>query len=222
LVFGNWGTGQHYIVKPYEVANTTDPNTFTIRDKDYPNHFLYADRDGVVQMGEKKEDDPDIRWILRIAEKTRAITQSVLFENAFTNMTIDVPEASSKPGVKVIQYPINKRFNQRFKLIFNKESNTYFIENVKSKLILEIKDESEKEGANIIQRKNTKSLHQQWFLENQGKDLYLIRSALKPELFIGIKNNEFKECAELVTTKREDFALWRILGEFQRQEYTLV
>ena len=34
-------------------------------------------------------------------------------------MTIDVPEASMKQGVKVIQYPINKRFNQRFRLVFN-------------------------------------------------------------------------------------------------------
>lgn len=34
-------------------------------------------------------------------------------------MTIDVPQASSKQGVRLIQYPINKRFNQRFRLIFN-------------------------------------------------------------------------------------------------------
>ena len=53
-------------------------------------------------------------------------------------MTIDVPEASSKPNVKVIQYPINKRFNQRFRLVFNQETNTYLLENVKSKLVLEI------------------------------------------------------------------------------------
>jgi len=59
-------------------------------------------------------------------------------------MTIDVPEASSKQGVKLIQYPINKRFNQRFKLVFNQESNTYFIENVKSKLVMDIKDKNEK------------------------------------------------------------------------------
>lgn len=57
-------------------------------------------------------------------------------------MTIDVPQASSKQGVKLIQYPINKRFNQRFRLIFNQESNTYTIENVKSKLVIDIKDAS--------------------------------------------------------------------------------
>ena len=57
-------------------------------------------------------------------------------------MTIDVPEASSKPNVRIVQFPINKRFNQRFRLVFNNETNTYLIENVKSKLVLEIKDES--------------------------------------------------------------------------------
>lgn len=107
-------------------------------------------------------------------------------------MTMDVPQASSKPGEKIIQYPINKRFNQRFRLIFHYETNTYCIENVKSKLVLDIKGESDKEGANIIQWNHTQGLNQRWYLENQGKDLYLIRSALKPELFIGIKNNEFK------------------------------
>ena len=65
LVFGNWGTGQHYVVKHYE--NTSDPNVFVFRDRDNPNAYMYADRDGVIQLGEKKDDDPDIRWILRIA-----------------------------------------------------------------------------------------------------------------------------------------------------------
>jgi arabinogalactan endo-1,4-beta-galactosidase len=88
---------------------------------------------------------------------------------------------------------------------------------VKSKLVLDIKDSSEKEGASIIQWENNQGLNQRWYLENQGKDLYLIRSALKPDLFIGVKNNEFKEGVELVTTKNEDFSLWRILGEFDHQ-----
>lgn len=79
-------------------------------------------------------------------------------------MTMDVPEASSKPGVKIIQYPINKRFNQRFRLILQRENNTYLIENVKSKLLLDIKGESEKEGANIIQYQPTKGLNQRWYL----------------------------------------------------------
>lgn len=64
LAFGNWGVGQHYSIKIYERA---EPNTFHIRDKDNPNVYLYADRDGVVQIGERDEDAPEIRWILRIA-----------------------------------------------------------------------------------------------------------------------------------------------------------
>lgn len=74
------------------VPNAKQPNTFHIKDKDNQHVFLYADvRDGVVQLGEKDDFAQETRWILKIAEKTRAITQSVLFQNAFTNMTIDVP-----------------------------------------------------------------------------------------------------------------------------------
>lgn len=42
-------------------------------------------------------------------------------------MMIDVPGASSKSGEVLVQYPVNKRFNQRFKLIYNYETNTYKI-----------------------------------------------------------------------------------------------
>jgi len=78
LVFGNWGQGQHYNVKM--IPNAKEPNTFHFKDKDSEHMFLYADiRDGVVQLGEKDDSAQETRWILKIAEKTRAITQSVLF-----------------------------------------------------------------------------------------------------------------------------------------------
>ena len=65
LAFGNWSYGQHYVVKNAESGQ--DPNTFVIRDRDNSNMYLYADRDGIIQLGEKKDNDPDIRWILRVA-----------------------------------------------------------------------------------------------------------------------------------------------------------
>lgn len=95
-------------------------------------------------------------------------------------MVVDVPEASSKPGEILVQYPVNKRFNQRFKLIFNPQNNTYVIENVKSGLVIDIKEMSKKEGGAIIQYNNNEGTNQKWFIENQGKDLYLIRSVMCP------------------------------------------
>ena len=53
LEFGNWAYGQHYVIRNGEQGGT-EPNVFTIRDKDALNVYLYADRDGVIQMGEKK------------------------------------------------------------------------------------------------------------------------------------------------------------------------
>ena len=53
---------------------------------------MYADRDGVIQFGELQSSKQEQgQWILKIAEKTSAVTQSVLLENAFTNYVIDVP-----------------------------------------------------------------------------------------------------------------------------------
>ena len=57
LVFGNWGIGQHYVIKHCEIPGA-EVNSFTIRDRDASNYYLYADRDGIVQLGEKSEDDP--------------------------------------------------------------------------------------------------------------------------------------------------------------------
>lgn len=201
LTYGDWRKGQLFWIerRPHPV----DPNIFIISERKGSSSFFYADSDGILQFGEKDPAAKEIMWSLRIAEKTRAITQSVLFENAYTNMIMDVPGASSKQGEVLVQYPVNKRFNQRFKLIFHQEGNCYTIENVKSGLVVDIQGASKKEGSSIIQWTNNDGANQRWFLENQGKDLYLIRSVLVPELFIGIKNNSPKECAELLTTKTE-------------------
>jgi hypothetical protein len=199
LTYGDWRNGQLFWIERCPFGD--DPNTFVISEKKGSRSYFYADSDGILQFGEKDPNAKEIQWVLSIAEKTRAITQSVLFENAFTNMIIDVPGASSKVGETLVQYTVNKRFNQRFKLMYTYESNTYRIENVKSGLAIDIKDGSRKEGASIIQWTPHEGSNQRWFIENQGKDLYLIRSVLNPELFIGIKNNNPKECAELITTK---------------------
>lgn len=220
LAFGDWKKGQLFHIE--RCTTTNDPNVFLISERKGSRSYFYADSDGVLQFGERDPNAKEIQWSLSIAEKTRAITQSVLFENAFTNMMIDVPGASSKQGEVLVQYPVNKRFNQRFKLHYSIESNTYQIENVKSGLVMDIKDASKKEGASIIQWGPNDGANQRWYIENQGKDLYLIRSVLNPDLLIGIKGNSPKECAELATTKSEEFALWRILGEFPKQSFDLV
>lgn len=117
LVFGDWGKGQLFWIE--RKPNPIDPNIFTICEKKGSTSFFYADSDGVLQFGEKNPDAKEIMWSFRIAEKTRAITQSVIFENAYTNMSIDVPGASSKQGEVLVQFPVNKRFNQRFRVVFH-------------------------------------------------------------------------------------------------------
>lgn len=55
---------------------------------------------------------------------------------------LDVPEASDKKGVQIIQYPCNFRFNQKWILKKVDENNGcgyYTIKNAKSGLYLDIK-----------------------------------------------------------------------------------
>ena len=50
----------------------------------------------------------------------------------------------------------------------------------------------------------------------------MIKCAFDPRLWIGTKGNSLKLGSELVTTSSEECALWRILGEFNKQVYDLV
>lgn len=162
LTFGDWKKGQLlWIERP---PSNMDSNCFVISERKGSTSYFYADSDGILQFGEKDPNAKEILWTLRIAEKTRAITQSVLFENAYTNMIIDVPGASSKQGEVLVQYPVNKRFNQRFKVVYYENGNCYRIENVKSGLVIDIAGGSKKEGTQIIQWPNNDGENQRWYL----------------------------------------------------------
>lgn len=76
---------------------------------------------------------------------------------------MDVPEASDKLEIQIIQYPCNYRFNQKW--ILKKSGDNYHIINAKNKLYLDIKNENHKEGTPIIQYAFTGNLNQQWRLE---------------------------------------------------------
>lgn len=117
---------------------------------------------------------------------------------------LDVPEATEKTGIEIIQYPCNFRFNQKW--IFTKVDEVagygfYTIMNAKTGQYLDIKGESDKEGTPIIQYDYHQSKNQIWRLEPQGKRTYLIRSALNRDLLMGIKDNSLKEGAGLVTSR---------------------
>jgi hypothetical protein len=52
LGFGEWKPAQLFVV---EAAINAVPNAFVIREKAGSRNFFYADRDGVLQFGERDE-----------------------------------------------------------------------------------------------------------------------------------------------------------------------
>ena len=94
---------------------------------------------------------------------------------------IDVPAGSHKDGCKLIQYPLNNRFNQRFNIY--KSGRFFKIGNLNSKLFVTV----DKKGTEVAQKKQCDELFQMWSIEYQGKNIFLIRSAMNEDLLLGIR-----------------------------------
>lgn len=78
---------------------------------------------------------------------------------------MDVPRASDKPRQTICQYPLNGRFNQRWKIRrFENSSFIVTISNLKSKHYLQINDGKDKEGISICQEEYTGDAAQLWIL----------------------------------------------------------
>lgn len=141
------------------------------------------------------KDRSNCIWEIVLVHHNSYINQSCYIECAFSNMVLDVPQASEKSGTKICQYPCNNRFNQRWKLV--KQVDTKFgecfeIVNLRNGLSLDVKGESKKPGTPIIQYKSTKKDNQLWAIEYQGKNIYMIRSMMDKGLYLGVRDNSLK------------------------------
>ena len=79
-----------------------------------------------------------------------------------------------------------------------------------------IKGKSERERTVIVQslmEKDNKG--QLWKLKHEGLSLYIIESRLKEGLYLGVSHHSMNEMASIATTAREEYAFWRILGNFE-------
>ena len=56
--------------------------------------------------------------------------------NASSGKALDIPSATFEPDTRIIQYGINKRFNQRW--VFKKYGNAYLIVSLFNGLVLDI------------------------------------------------------------------------------------
>ena len=72
---------------------------------------------GKVHMKDTNVPDDRCVWELSLVLNNKIINRSCYIEYAYSNMVLDVPKASDKPGISICQYPCNNRFNQRWNLI---------------------------------------------------------------------------------------------------------
>lgn len=133
-------------------------------------------------------------------------------EFAYSNLVLDVPCASTKAGMAIIQYSTNNRFNQRWTLA--KVGSAYRILNFKSKLCLSIRGQSKKAGTKVVQEEvNGEDRTQEWLLEKQGERLYIVRSAAFEKIYLGVERKSMNEGAGIETTSEEEYAFWRLIGD---------
>lgn len=173
LRFGEWKANQLFFLQRADAKNY--PNLFWIRQDRDSNKHLMVTESGVA-CKETNHPNENCLWELMLARGNEVINRSCYIEYAFSNMVLDVPRASEKPGVAICQYPCNNRFNQRWNLY--KHGDFYQIQNLKTKMFLDVKGESKKPGAAIIQWSSTGAVNQLWKIEYQGKNIFLIRSAM--------------------------------------------
>lgn len=125
-------------------------------------------------------------WRFEEITENNTITQSFMLINRHSSKALDVLGGSLSPGERIIQYTINRKFNQRWRWI--KHDKGYVIQSIHSGLFLDIAGESRESGAKVIQWSWTGNPNQQWLAEaalNNG--FYKIRSIHEPTMYLSIK-----------------------------------
>lgn len=120
LRFGNWGSYQLFLVQKQN-------NFILFKSHCNPSYYLTF-KDGALRLARINKEDRSFFWCLQESIKNEKIEKTCYFENAYSNLVMDVPEAS-QDKCKIVQYPFNNRFNQRFEL---KPVQNYFM--IKSKV----------------------------------------------------------------------------------------
>lgn len=145
---------------------------FAITDSKYPGFFPYywiktsekGDRglyyEGILKYGIFDPNAENHLWRFEEVTENNTITQSFMLINRYSSKALDVPGGSLSAGERIIQYQINRRFNQRWRWI--KHDKGYVIQSIHSGLFLDIAGESRESGAKVIQWKWTGHPNQQW------------------------------------------------------------
>jgi hypothetical protein len=120
---------------------------------------------------------------------------SFVLINRLSGKALDVPGSTLNPGERIIQYTINRRFNQRWRWV--KHDKGYLIQSMQSGLFLDIAGESRAAGGKVIQWSRTGNPNQQWLPEAVGNGVYKIRSIHESSMFLAIKGESIDDGGKL-------------------------
>lgn len=79
------------------------------------------------------------------------IFNSALIQFAYSGLYLDIPGSSLKSGCNIIQFRLNSRCNQRWKLTKIRQTTDYMITSVRSKMCLTVKGGKSKAGTVVVQ-----------------------------------------------------------------------
>ena len=130
--------------------------------------------------------------------------------NFNSGKALDIPFSTFDPDTRLIQYSLNKRFNQRW--VFVRCGNGYLIKSLFNELVLDIANESKEGGSEVITWKETGRSNQLWMPQPAGTNCcYKLASLHAPGMYLCIKKQSMDDYGELEIWDHENPSMyWKI------------
>lgn len=145
---------------------------FSITKSDYLGFFTYywirtsakGDKgiylEGSLKYGNFDPNGENHLWRIEEVKVNNTVNSSCVLINKLSGKALDVPGATMEPGERIIQYEINRRFNQRWRWV--RHDKGCIIQSIQNGLALDIAGAGRDSGEKVIQWHRTGNTNQQW------------------------------------------------------------
>jgi hypothetical protein len=135
-----------------EYGKQKSSQLFAINKAAYPGFYTYywirtsvkgekgVYFEGILKYGTADSNAENHLWRFEEVKLNPTINTSFVLINRLSGKSLDVPGGTLSPGERIIQYEINRRFNQRWRWV--KHDKGYLIQSIQSGLFLDIAGES--------------------------------------------------------------------------------
>ncbi len=131
--------------------------------------------------------------------------------NGSSGKAVDIPEGTFEHGERLIQYELNKRFNQRWRWV--SKGNGYLLQSVLTGHCLDIAGEKTESGSKVVQWDKTGNSNQLWKPVPAGQGVWKIGSIHAPGMFLSIKDDNVNDGGKLqISDNDSPTQYWKIQG----------